>query len=193
MNKITDQKKILRKEQFKIREKIFSNVLNSFNHILFEELFSNINFNNSKIISSFVSINTEISTKKLNDFILKKNKVLCFPVVKKENSHLIFRKFTSNEEMINGFMNIKEPSIKNQIMIPEILFVPCLAFDSYGYRLGYGGGYYDKTFSYLHKIKSKFTSIGYAFDNQKVSDLPKDRFDMKLDYVITEKKIYSYK
>ena len=180
----------MRKKQFKIREKIFSNILNNFDHILFEELFTNFNFNNSKIISSFVSINTEISTKKLNDFILKKNKVLCFPVVTKENSHLIFRKFTSNEEMVNGFMNIKEPSIKNQIMIPEILFVPCLAFDSYGYRLGYGGGYYDKTFSYLHKIKRQFTSIGYAFDDQKVSDLPKDRFDMKLDYVITEKNIF---
>ena len=63
-----------------------------------------------------------------------------------------------------------------------------LAFDNYGFRLGYGGGYYDKTFSYLKNNKKK-SSVGYAFDNQKVNKVPKDEFDIKLDYVITEKNL----
>ena len=92
--------------------------------------------------------------------------------------------------MIEGFMKIKEPPIENEILIPQVLFVPCLAFDKfYGYRLGYGGGYYDRTFDYLKHNKRKFLSVGYAFDDQKVNNVPKDRFDMKLDYVITEKKL----
>ena len=89
-------------------------------------------------------------------------------------------------------MQIKEPPLKNKILIPEVLFVPCLAFDNFGYRLGYGGGYYDRTLSFLQKNKKKFISIGYAFDDQKVFKLPKDKFDIKLDYVITEKKIYTF-
>ena len=76
--------------------------------------------------------------------------------------------------------------------MPEILFIPCLAFDDFGYRLGYGGGYYDRTLENLKKNNQKFLSIGYAFDGQKVSQVPIDKFDIKLDYVITEKKIYSF-
>ena len=89
-------------------------------------------------------------------------------------------------------MNIKEPSQKNEILIPDVLFVPCLAFDRFGFRLGYGGGYYDRTFSYLKKINKEFISIGYAYDNQKIHEVPRDKFDISLDYVITEKEIYSY-
>ena len=110
----------------------------------------------------------------------------------KKDQHLIFRKFTDETNLVEGFMNIKEPPIKNPIIIPELLFVPCLAFDTCGFRLGYGGGYYDRTFKYLKKNNNKYISVGYAFDGQKVSELPKDKFDIKLDYVITEKKIYSF-
>ena len=94
--------------------------------------------------------------------------------------------------MIDGFMNIKEPVSTSKILIPDLLFIPCLAFDSYGYRLGYGGGYYDKTLSHLKKNKKNFLSVGYAFDAQKVQEVPKENFDIKLDYVITEKEIYSF-
>ena len=80
----------------------------------------------------------------------------------------------------------------NELLTPDILFVPCLAFDNNGYRLGYGGGYYDKTFDYLIKNKKKFISVGYAFEGQKLSSLPIDKYDIKLNYVMTEKNIYSY-
>ena len=94
--------------------------------------------------------------------------------------------------MIDGYMQIKEPSEKNEVLVPELLFVPCLAYDNFGFRLGYGGGYYDRTFTYLKNNKKKFISVGYAFDDQKISQVPKDQFDIKLDYVITEKKLYSF-
>ena len=94
--------------------------------------------------------------------------------------------------MVDGFMNIKEPTKNNEILIPNIVFVPCLAFDDCGFRLGYGGGFYDRTFSQFKRNKIKFISIGYAFEGQKVSKVPKDKFDIKLDYVITEKQIYSF-
>ena len=191
-NKVVEKKNKLRKDQYILRKKLYSSVTKVFDQSLIENLFKKINLKKVKIISSFISTNSEIDTKELNNFILEKNKILCLPVVSKKYNYLLFREFTSNKDMIEGFMKIKEPAITNKILIPDVLFIPCLAFDKFGFRLGYGGGYYDKTLNHLKKIDKKFLSIGYAFEGQKVSDVPKDKLDMKLDYVITEKKLYSF-
>ena len=191
-NNIFDNKIALRKKQLVLRKKLFANVTQYFNKNLFDRLIEKINFKNMKSVSSFISINTEINTNKLNSYILSKNKTLCLPVIIKKNDHLTFRQFTKFEDMIDGFMKIKEPPITNKVISPELLFVPCLAFDVNGFRLGYGGGYYDKTLNYLKKNKKNPISVGYAFDDQKVLEVPKDNFDMKLDYVITEKKLYNF-
>ena len=81
---------------------------------------------------------------------------------------------------------------KNKILNPELIFVPCLAFDKKGNRLGYGGGYYDRTFAYLNKINHRFISVAYAYEEQKLDYIPIDKFDFKVDYVITEKNLYSF-
>tara|TARA_B100001175_G_C19364894_1_gene568876 strand:+ start:25 stop:609 length:585 start_codon:yes stop_codon:yes gene_type:complete len=191
-NNLIEIKNKFRKKQFTKRKKLFSNVKNNFNKYLFDNFFKKINFESIKVISSFISINTEINTADLNTYILKKKKILCLPVILKKDSPLLFRKFNNNDNMIEGFMKIKEPSNTSEIVIPDLLFVPCLAYDLFGFRLGYGGGYYDRTFNYLKNNNKKFVSVGYAFDDQKVSEVPKDKFDIKLDYVITEKKLYSF-
>ena len=182
----------LRKKQHILRKQLFKTTKHVFNKDLFDELFKKNNFENTKIVSSFISINSEINTYELNNYITSKNKILCLPAILKKDDHLIFRKFTNNNDLIEGLMQTKEPRNTNQILVPDLLFVPCLAFDMNGFRLGYGGGYYDKTFSYLMNNNNIFTSVGYAFDDQKVNKVPKDNFDIKLDYVITEKQIYSF-
>ena len=191
-NNFLDKKKHFRTKQLSKRKKLISSVSKIFDENLFDQLFKKINFASLEVVSSFISINTEINTTEMNNYILKKNKILCLPVIIKKDHHLLFRKFTNNNDMIEGFMKIKEPLNTNEILIPDLIFVPCLAFDNFGFRLGYGGGYYDRTFSYLKNNKKKFISVGYAFDGQKVVEVPKDKFDIKLDYVITEKKIYSF-
>tara|TARA_B100001121_G_scaffold143901_1_gene125852 strand:+ start:293 stop:601 length:309 start_codon:yes stop_codon:yes gene_type:complete len=83
---------------------------------------------------------------------------------------------------------IPEPFTKKKVN-PDILFVPLVAFDSNCYRIGYGGGYYDR---YLKKLEKKklFKSIGFAFSFQKTKHLPIEIFDKSLNMVITDKKIY---
>ncbi len=191
-NELTLKKKEFRIKQFSLRKKLFTKVKKIFNKKLIEDFFYKINLDNIQIVSSFNSINTEIDTSELNKYILKKNKILCLPVIFKKDKHLLFRKFTNKSDMIKGYMNIEEPSKNNELLIPDLLFVPCLAYDTLGYRLGYGGGYYDKTFDFLRNNNKKFISVGYAFDDQKVPEVPKDKFDIRLDYVITEKKLYSF-
>ena len=192
MNNIKDEKSIIRKKQKIIRDKIFNNKPSHFALSLFNEFFEKINFQEINIVSSFISINSEINTRELNNLIFIKNKILCLPVIEKKNSHLIFKQFKSEENFVKGHMNISEPQNKNKILNPELIFVPCLAFDKKGNRLGYGGGYYDRTLARFRNNNKKFVSIGYAFDGQKIPVVPTDKFDMKLDYVITEKMLYTF-
>ena len=192
MNNIKDEKSIIRKKQKIIRDKIFNNNPSHFALSLFKEFFEKINFQKINIVSSFISINSEINTRELNNLIFIKNKILCLPVIEKKNSHLIFKQFKSEENFVKGHMNISEPQNNNKILNPELIFVPCLAFDKKGNRLGYGGGYYDRTFAYLNKINHRFISVAYAYEEQKLDYIPIDKFDFKVDYVITEKNLYSF-
>ena len=83
---------------------------------------------------------------------------------------------------------IPEP-FKNKLVYPDILLVPLVAFDYRKFRLGYGGGYYDRYIKRLEK-KKIFLSIGLAFDYQKVNKLKINKYDKKLDIILTNKSIY---
>ena len=109
------------------------------------------------------------------------------------NQHLKWlRKFIKNQYLAEGKYNIPEPPLENEELIPNLIFVPCLAFDIQGYRLGYGGGYYDKTLAYFNSIDHQFISVGFAYDDQKVDRVIRDPFDYKLNYVLTEKQLYTF-
>ena len=85
---------------------------------------------------------------------------------------------------VNSF-GIPEPK-KNKFILPDVLLVPLVAFDKNKYRIGYGGGYYDR---YIEKVqkKKKLITIGFAFSFQEIKKVPKNKYDKKLDYIITEK------
>ena len=148
------------------------------------------NFKNYKIVASFISFKSEISTQFLNEFLLNNDKILCLPIIKKNSETLNFIEYNLKTKLVSGKFGIMQPSDLSKEFLPEIILTPCLAFDENGFRLGYGGGYYDKTFSYLKKIKHKFISIAVAFDDQKIDELVHDKYDQKIDYILTEKKLY---
>ena len=149
-----------------------------------------INFKNYKIIASFISFKSEISTQFLNEFLLNNGKILCLPIIKDNSETLNFIEYNLKTKLVSGKFGIMQPSDLSKELLPEIILTPCLAFDKNGFRLGYGGGYYDKTFSYLKKIRHKFISIVVAFDDQKIDELVHDKYDQKIDYILTEKKLY---
>ncbi|SVB03658.1 uncharacterized protein METZ01_LOCUS156512 [marine metagenome] len=148
------------------------------------------NFKNYKIVASFISFKSEISTQFLNEFLLNNGKILCLPIIKNNSETLNFIEYNLKTKLVSGKFGIMQPSDLSKEFLPEIILTPCLAFDENGFRLGYGGGYYDKTFSYLKKIKHKFISIAVAFDDQKIDELVHDKYDQKIDYILTEKKLY---
>ena len=146
-------------------------------------------FNNSAkpVIGGYVPVNYEIDClnilKKLENEKIK----ISLPVIKNNNEMEFYRYSFKFPMKINKY-GIPEP-FKTKILFPNILFVPLVAFDEKLYRIGYGGGYYDR---YLAKLEKKkfFKSIGFAFSFQKVDKIPINNFDKKLDLVITENKFY---
>ena len=192
MNEIFFLKKQQREKSTLIRKAISKKNTYRFNPINIDQLLKNKKLNNLKIISSFFSIKSEIPTTDLNEFLISKNKILLFPIVNPKSKILSFRQFKKNQNLVEGNYNIPEPPLENEELIPNLIFVPCLAFDIQGYRLGYGGGYYDRTFAYFKNINHQFISVGFAYDDQKIDSVIRDQFDYKLNYVLTEKQLYSF-
>ena len=192
MSILDSQKRDLRKILSKKRDIIKKNATVEFNYDVFKQLKQFIDFKKINDVASFASIRSEISTTQLNKEIIELGKNLSFPVIGKNSEQLTFKIVNSNNNFKLGRFNIPEPINDNKDIIPQLFFVPCLAFDLKGFRLGYGGGFYDRTFSKLKKLKLKFYSVGFAFDDQKQNTLPREVFDYKLDFVLTEKQLYKF-
>ena len=179
-----NQRKLAAKKRLPIHQS-FNNRFVDFNKLLQKNKW----FEEGKIIASFLSIKTEISTNSLNQLIWRSKKILCLPVIKHDSDLLSFHRYKKTDKLIVGRFDIMEPD-NNYECMPDVIFVPCLAFDLFGHRLGYGGGYYDKTLAYFNSLKHTFTVVGLAYDNQKVDEVIHDDLDQKLNYILTEKQLY---
>ena len=175
----------------KIRSKILKIRKNNFNKNLKVNLdkfisFLKINTYNLKNLGGYYPSNYEIDDLEILDLLEKKNFKISLPIIQK-NNQMNFFKWSNNDPLRINKFGIPEP-ISFKIFYPDILLVPLVAFDSRLNRLGYGGGYYDRYFEKLEKNK-KVIKIGLAFSFQKISSIPIDQYDKKLDFIITEKEI----
>ena len=96
-----------------------------------------------------------------------------------------FFHWSSKDPLIINKFGIPEP-VSKKIKYPDILLVPLVAFDEHLNRVGYGGGFYDR---YIKKIKKKkkLITIGLAYSFQRVKKIQTNNYDIKLDYIVTEK------
>ena len=102
-----------------------------------------------------------------------------------QNSNMNFFIWSTNEPLNINKYGIPEP-INNEIIYPDVLLVPLVAYDKNFNRVGYGGGFYDRYLKRIKKIKNVLT-IGLAFSYQKVKKIPIEKNDIKLDFIVTEK------
>jgi 5-formyltetrahydrofolate cyclo-ligase len=114
---------------------------------------------------------------------------IALPVVKAKGQPLLFRHWTPGTPLVQGAFKVMTPPEGAPEMVPDVLLVPLLAFDRDGYRLGYGGGFYDRT---LEKRRHEahagdpVLAIGIAFSAQETESLPRGPFDQRLDWIATE-------
>ena len=103
-----------------------------------------------------------------------------------DNTHLSFRKWNIDTKLTIGKYGILEPPEYCEETLPNLLLVPLLVYDVFGNRIGYGGGFYDKTLQYLHLKNDKIISIGVAFKFQECNYIPSEKHDIKLDAILNE-------
>ena len=177
-------KSILRKKILKRRENINKrNIKIDFNEII--KLLKNKN-KNKKIIGGYYPVNFEVDGLELLKKLEKDNFAISLPVIKK-NFEMDFYRWSYFESLKINKYGIPEPEIRD-LVYPDILFVPLVAFDKNLNRLGYGGGYYDRLIKKLSK-KKKIIKVGLALSVQKIDKVPINIYDQKLDYIITNKYI----
>ena len=174
----------LRKKILKIREKNNKkNIQIDFNQVIKIIKKEKIT---QKIIGGYYPVNFEIDDLELlRKFEINKFNI-SLPVIKK-NFQMDFYKWSFSDPLKINKYGIPEPEAEN-IVYPDIILVPLVAFDKNLNRLGYGGGYYDRLIKKLSK-KKKIIKIGLALSVQKIDKVPINVYDQKLDYIVTNKYI----
>jgi len=136
-------------------------------------------------VGGYAAINDEADPRLILETLARQNCIIAYPRMAAKDGPLVFHRWTPGDVMRPGAFAIPEPSKDWPPVFPEILLVPLLVFDRAGYRLGYGGGYYDRTLDFL-RAKSVVRAIGVAYAGQEVDALPREAHDHPLDAVVTE-------
>ena len=174
----------LRNKILKIRENNYKNNIKiNFNQII--KLLKKEKIT-KKIVGGYYPVNFEVDDLELLKRLEKNKFNISLPVIKK-NFQMDFYKWSFSDPLKINKYGIPEPVIKN-IVYPDVLLVPLVAFDKNLNRLGYGGGYYDRLITKLSK-KKKIIKIGLALSVQKIDKVPINAYDQKLDYIVTNKYI----
>jgi 5-formyltetrahydrofolate cyclo-ligase len=136
------------------------------------------------VVSAFASMPDELNVWPLLRRLHGAGVPLALPVVVAKGQPLVFRAWTPGDAMDKGVWDIPEPKADKAAVEPDILLVPLLAFDAHGGRLGYGGGFYDRTLAGL-RARKPVTAVGLAYDEQRVDAVPHLDYDQRLDWVLT--------
>ena len=140
-------------------------------------------------ISGFWPIGGEIDLVPLLRALAARGHEIALPVVIGRDRPLLFRAWRDGDEMSEGLWGIREPLESAPEVTPQVLLVPLLAFDRAGYRLGYGGGFYDRSLEGL-RSRGPVTAIGAAWAGQEVPAVPHDAHDQPLDWMLTERECF---
>ena len=132
-----------------------------------------------KVLAGYMPMRTEIDPLAA---MAAHQGVVGVPVIIGPGLPLKFREWGPGVAMVAGAFGARVPA-EGAWVVPEVVIVPLLAFDARGFRLGYGGGFYDRTLAGLTGARR----IGFAFGAQQVAEVPIDGFDQRLDVVVTER------
>jgi 5-formyltetrahydrofolate cyclo-ligase len=144
------------------------------------------------VVSGFFPIRNEISPLPLLRRLADAGASLALPVIIGRGQPLVMRTWSFGAPLVAGVWGIREPPADAPEVFPDLLIVPLAAFDRRGYRLGYGGGYYDRTIARLRTMKP-VTAIGLAFAAQQFDEVPATPRDERLDLVLTEDGTFDFR
>ncbi len=170
----------------KLSQKISENFIQN----LFPKIYSQ---HCKKTFSLYLNSDKEVESNFIADYFIKNQIKFSYPKIIATNHELEFIISDEDQKFIASkfFPKIIEPREGTKIL-PDIIILPLVAFDSDLSRLGLGGGFFDRTIECLKKQKSEIITIGLAFEFQRSHQpLPIENSDQKLDFIVTEKTIFS--
>ena len=154
--------------------------------------FGTLNPKAGQVVAAYWPKGKEFDVRVIMDECLKTGIRLALPVVPAEGRIMEFAVWQDGEPLVNNRFHIPEPE-RREMIVPDIIIVPFLAFDRRGYRLGYGGGYYDATLEALRADK-EIMAVGVGYGEQAVLfNLPNDEHDQPMDLVITPQAVFDYR
>jgi 5-formyltetrahydrofolate cyclo-ligase len=149
-------------------------------------------FERPAVVSGFWPMTEELDIRPLMIELFNEGCQLCLPVVAGKRQPLIFRAWRPGDAMEQGVFGTLHPSPKREVLEPDALIVPLLACDRDGWRLGYGGGFYDRTLRGL-RARKPVTAMGVAFDAQLLPEtVPHGPDDERLDWLLTDKRACAF-
>ena len=196
MSELRSQKNELRLELLEKRRSIPPEKREEWDRKISNIFLGSISYRFCDIVLIYASTKDEISTSAIIEHSLANKKIVACPISNTLDNTLSFKTINSIEELNSGSYNIPEPP-KENLDFKDLLndritdgkrpplavcVIPCLSYDSDGYRMGYGKGYYDR---FLPAFEG--TKIGLCYSEFKSTKLPKGKYDIKLDVIITEK------
>lgn len=155
-----------------------------------ERLFAFLNqIGQGRIVAGYLPIRSEIDPTNTMSYLTEFNSIVCVPVVCGPGLPLKFRQWIPGIPLIRNAFGTSVPE-SGGFVEPDVLIVPVVAFDSACTRLGYGGGFYDRTLQIL-RAKSQQTArrlvaVGFAYSDQEHPAIPRDAHDQRLDAIVTE-------
>lgn len=147
----------------------------------------------SPVVSAYWALKTELDLRPLMNAFYDKGVPVCLPVVTGKRESLLFRLWSPQAELVKGLYGTEQPDEKYETVEPNVLFLPLLAFDRQGGRLGYGGGFYDRT---VHELRAKNPDVivvGTGFSAQEIDEVPVEDTDEKMDWILTESELIKVK
>ena len=149
----------------------------------------NLQLEEPAVIAAYLAFRGEIDPAPLMESLRAKGHKIALPVIVGKRMPLIFRLYENNDVLIPNDMDILQPAESAPLIEPDVLLIPLLAFDRARNRLGYGGGYYDRTIAGLRTHKQILT-IGLAYASQEVAAVPTGENDIRLDHIATEVNVF---
>jgi len=183
-------KKDIRKHHLNVRQEMSPAILREHSILINKGILKLVsNFVSAQSIGLFYPYKNEVDVLLMVSELEKRGLTCLLPKVIDNHHPLKYFFYSSGSSKLEkGFGGIMEPTSSNE-RDPDIIIASCSAFNEKGYRVGYGGGFFDRTLNQL-KQKKKIISILAAFENQKTSFQFQDSFDEKVDYICTENNTY---
>ena len=180
---IADQKRVLRRTVLGRRRRLGAEERARLGSLVAERALSLEEVGGARVVLAYASFGTEVPTDPVIEGLLASGRTVLLPAV--DGEHLRAAPVASLEEVAPGYRGIREPVRREAVdAAADVIFVPGVAFDEAGRRLGYGGGFYDRFLAGATGLR-----VGLCFETQLVGEVPAGSSDVPVEVIVTEERV----